>query len=103
VGSAGHLRQAALLTAIGSQITVRADTFTIRAYGDARDPTGTKILSRAWCEAVIQRVPDYVDPTDAPEAQDGWPQATNKLSPVNALFGRRLKVQSFRWLSSNEI
>lgn len=103
IGAAGYLSQAGLLTAIGSQITVRADTFTIRAYGDARDPTGTKIIAKAWCEAVIQRVPDYVDPTDAPEAQDGWPQAANKLAPVNALFGRRLTIQSFRWLNSNEI
>jgi hypothetical protein len=103
VGSAGHLRQANLLTAIGSQITVRSDTFTIRAYGDARDASGTKMIAKAWCEAVIQRVPDYVDPTDAPEAQDGWPQTSSKLTPVNTRFGRRLAVQSFRWLGSNEI
>jgi hypothetical protein len=92
-----------LLTAIGSQITVRSDTFTIRAYGDARDASGTKMIAKAWCEAVIQRVPDYVDPTDAPEAQDGWPQTSSKLTPVNTRFGRRLAVQSFRWLGSNEI
>ena len=103
VGSAGHLRQGDLLTAIGSQITVRSDTFTIRAYGDARDATGTKIVAKAWCEAVIQRVPDYVDPTDAPEAQDGWPTTGSKLAPVNSRFGRRMMIQSLRWLSSNEI
>ncbi len=103
VGIAGHLRQGSLLTAIGSQITVRSDTFTIRAYGDARDASGTKIVAKAWCEAVIQRVPDYVDPTDAPEAQDGWPQTSSKLAPANTLFGRRLSIQSFRWLNSNEI
>ncbi len=103
IGAAGYLSQAGLLTAIGSQITVRSDTFTIRAYGDTRDATGTKIIARAWCEAVIQRVPDYIDPTDAPEAQDGWPQATNKLVPANTRFGRRLVIQSFRWLASNEI
>jgi hypothetical protein len=103
VGSAGHLRQAALLTAFGSQITVRSDTFIIRAYGDARDASGTKIIAKAWCEAVIQRVPDYIDPTDAPEAQEGWPQTSSKLTPVNTRFGRRLEVQSFRWLGSNEI
>jgi hypothetical protein len=103
VGSAGHLRQAGILTAIGSQITVRSDTFTIRAYGDARDATGTKIIAKAWCEAVIQRVPDYVDPADAPEAQEGWPQTSSKLAPANARFGRRLVLQSFRWLGSKEI
>ena len=103
IGSSGHLSQGDLLTAIGSQITVRSDTFTIRAYGDTRDSTGTKIVAKAWCEAVIQRVPDYVDLTDAPEAQDGWPLAGNKLAPVNTRFGRRMVIQSFRWLSNNEI
>jgi hypothetical protein len=102
VASIGHLSQGDLLTAIGSQITVRSDTFLVRSYGDARDPSG-KILARAWCEAVIQRVPDYLDPTDSPDAQDGWPQAASKLTPANSRFGRRMVIQSFRWLGSNEI
>ncbi len=40
VGSTGHLRQAGILTALGSQITVRSDTFVVRAYGDSRDNSG---------------------------------------------------------------
>jgi hypothetical protein len=102
VGSPGHLSQGDLLTAIGSQISVRSDTFLVRTYGDARDASG-KVLARAWCEAVIQRLPEYVDPTDSPEAQDGWPQAASKLTPANSLFGRRMVIQSFRWMGSNEI
>lgn len=102
VGSAGHLSQGALLTAIGSQITVRSDTFTIRAYGDYRDASG-KIQAKAWCEAVVQRVPEYIDPADSPEAQEGWPQAGKALAFANSRFGRRMRIQSFRWLSSNEI
>ncbi len=102
-GSAGHLTQARLLTALGSQITVRSDTFVIRAYGDARDASGKIILARAWCEAVVQRLPEYVDPTDRPEASEGWPGSSDKLTPINTLFGRRLNIRSFRWLSSNEI
>lgn len=103
MGSPGHLSQGDLLTAIGSQITVRSDTFTIRAYGDSRDSSGTKILAKAWCEAVIQRVPTYIDPADAPEAQNGWLLASHKLANANSLFGRRFLIQSFRWLGSNEI
>ena len=91
-----------MLTAIGSQITVRADTFLIRAYGDARDPSGN-VLAKAWCEAVVQRLPDYVDPRDLPEAADGWPVSSSRLNPINALFGRRIEIRSFRWLSSDEI
>ena len=102
IGSAGHLSQGALLTAIGSQIAVRSDTFVIRAYGDSRDASG-KIIAKAWCEAVVQRVPEYLDPADSPEAQDGWPQPGSKLTSVNSRFGRRMSVKSFRWLGSKEI
>jgi hypothetical protein len=102
LGCAGHLSQARLLTAIGAQITVRSDTFVIRTYGDSRDASG-KILARVWCEAVVQRVPEYVDSTDRPEAHDGWPQPGDKLSSTNSRFGRRWEIRSFRWLDSGEI
>jgi len=95
VGGAGYLSQAALLTAFGSQITVRGDTFVIRTYGDSRDKSGA-ILAKSWCEAVVQRTPDYVNPVDAPDS-------TAKLAPVNTLFGRKLKVISFRWLKPEEV
>jgi hypothetical protein len=72
-------------------------------YGDARDSSGKIILARAWCEAVVQRLPEYVDPTDRPEAAEGWPGSSDKLTPINTLFGRRLNIRSFRWLNSNEI
>ncbi|MCH7228505.1 hypothetical protein [Haloferula sp. A504] len=96
IGTPGYLSQAGVLTAIGSQITVRSDTFRIRAYGDARDASG-KVLSRAWCEAVIQRLPEFVDATDPPEAD------RDSLSPVNTRFGRRFTVRSFRWLTAEEV
>lgn len=101
-GSPGHLSQADVLTAIGSQITVRSDTFTIRCYGDSRDASG-EVRAKAWCEAVVQRVPEYVDPKDPPEAADGWPDSGSQLSATNSRFGRRLLIQSFRWLGDNDI
>jgi Tfp pilus assembly protein PilX len=95
VGAAGFLSQAALLTAFGSQITVRGDTFIIRTYGDSRD-SADKILAQAWCEAVVQRTPEFVDSSNPPEAATG-------LSTVNTTFGRKFSIVSFRWLSKNEI
>ncbi len=101
-GAAGYLSQAALLTAMGSQITVRGDTFLIRAYGDHRNASGD-VVARVWCEAVVQRVPEYLDPTDKPEAQDGWPNDSDKLTVANATFGRKFEIRSFRWLSPEEV
>lgn len=81
---------------------MRGDTFTIRTYGDARD-SSNNILAKAWCEAVVQRVPEYVDSTDKPEVAEGWPGASDKLTATNTLFGRRMEIRSFRWLSKDEI
>ncbi len=44
--------------AIGPLLTVRSDTFRIRAYGDTTNATDTtKVESMAVCEAMVQRVP----------------------------------------------
>lgn len=93
-GSPGEISQGDVLTAIGSFVSVRSDTFRIRAYGDARDASG-RVLAKAWCEAVVQRTPEYLDPSDKPE--------TVASKPVNEIFGRRFEVVSFRWLSPTEI
>ena len=96
-GAAPMLTQGDLLTGLAPIITARGDTFTIRSYGECRTNNGSNVLARAWCEATVQRVPSFVDGANAPEA------ASTALSPVNALFGRRFVVTSFRWLNASEI
>jgi hypothetical protein len=92
-GTPAYINQADLLTSIAPIMQARSDTFLIRGYGEARSPDGTRVTARAWCEAVVQRVPDYVDVADAPEvAQD------QLKSRENRLFGRRFIMKSFRWL-----
>jgi hypothetical protein len=91
------LSQADLLTVLGNAATVRSDTFTIRAYGESKDPSG-QILGRAWCEAVVQRVPDWVDPADAAHA------AVDELTSVtNQSLGRRFRLIAFRWLAPEDV
>lgn len=90
----GYLTQADVLSRIGSAISARSDTFVIRTCGEARN--GGTVTAKAYCEAVVQRNPDYVDPSTAPE---GMP-ATGS---TNERFGRRFSIISFRWLSPNEI
>ena len=95
-GSPPYLTQGDLLAALAPIATVRGDTFKIRAYGESKNKTGV-IEATAWCEAVVQRVPDYVDPTDTPET------ATAALNTANKTFGRRFQIISFRWLAPGEI
>jgi hypothetical protein len=101
-GAGGSLDQLAVLTQIGATISARSDTFRIRAYGDATDSDG-KVVARAWCEAVLQRVPEYVV-DKAGNGNDPWESAaTAGFHEVNRNFGRRFEVRSFRWIPENEI
>lgn len=95
VGIPGYLTQADVLQPIAPVLAARSDTFTIRAYGEARDGAG-KITASVWCEAVVQRMPAFVDASDPAYTQ------ISALKPVNQLFGRRLEIISFRYLSRNE-
>jgi hypothetical protein len=96
-GIPGYLTQADVLKRVGNMITPRDDTFRIRGYGEARDPSGN-VQARSWCEIVVRRVPDFLDATDPPETA-----AADLKSPNNRKFGRQFHLISFRWLSPGEI
>ena len=53
-GAPGYVVQSDLLRPLGNSLTVRDDTFVIRAYGESLDSAGN-VQSRAWCEATVQR------------------------------------------------
>jgi hypothetical protein len=96
-GSSAYVNQADILRGLAEQLTPRGDTFLIRAYGDSLAADG-KVVARAWCEAVVQRLPEYLNPADeAHEKQDALKSEENKT------FGRRFVIQSFRYLHSAEI
>lgn len=98
-GVPGWIRQADILRPLAPVLSARDDTFTIRAYGDSRDKAN-QILARAWCEVVVQRKADYVDPIDSPELA---PFSAKMKSKANMRFGRRYQVVSFRWMREREI
>jgi hypothetical protein len=93
-GAPSYLTQADVLQVLGPALAARSDTFVIRAYGDAVDSAGA-VQARAWCEAVVQRLPEPLAPD------------SSGLNPKNAGapgdFGRRFTMTSFRWLRPGEI
>jgi hypothetical protein len=94
-GASAEITQADILSRIGSVLQVRSDTFTVRSYGSL-GPSGTS-SARAWCEVVVQRAPNYVDPVNS--AGD----LPSSLNVINQKFGRRFRIISFRWLGEEEI
>jgi len=95
-GFPGQLLQGDLLQALSPFMTVRSDTYTVRAYGESFNSGNSEVLAQAWCEAVIQRLPDPVNP-------DSNMPFLKELAQPSSPFGRKFRVISFRWLSKEEI
>ncbi len=100
------ITQADLLLPFAPRLAARSDTFRIRSYGEARSKDGTQVLARATCEAVVQRFPEYMDPSTDAANNEPWDEASptgTTLNPINQKFGRRFKLIKFQWLSSKEV
>jgi hypothetical protein len=68
--------------ALTSMLTVRSDTFRIRAYGEATNPAeSTRLEATAWCEAIVQRT----------------------TAPAAGALGRKFLIVSFRWLGPDDV
>ena len=110
----GNLLQSDLLQSLGPALATRSDTFSLRCYGEAALDNGE--IGSAWMEVVVQRIPEFVDPTNAAETGAGGPKPlkiapsaatdptlSTALTPVNNVLGRRFKIVSMRWLKADEI
>ncbi|MCX6879160.1 MAG: hypothetical protein NTW21_35950 [Verrucomicrobia bacterium] len=95
-GLPGWTRQADILRPLAPILSIRDDTFTLRAYGDARDAKG-HLLARAVCEAVVRRTRDFVDAAEAADL------LTPPTRAANQSFGRRFELIAFRWLAADEV
>ncbi len=91
-GIPGYLMQSDVLATVANELTARGDSFRIRGYGAATDGEG-RVVAEAWCEAIVQRMPDYLDAADAAETE-----AVALTSEANKRFGRRFEIISFQWL-----
>ncbi|WOO39617.1 hypothetical protein [Rubellicoccus peritrichatus] len=94
-GFAGSLSQGDILQALAPVLSVRSDTFRIRAYGDSYDPITQETTGRAWCEAIVQRnvTPVGVNPVNS----------MTDLVNGDPTFGRQFEIVSFRWLGEHEL
>ncbi|NBV37995.1 MAG: hypothetical protein EBS00_00245 [Verrucomicrobia bacterium] len=107
LGAPTSLLQSDILAAIGTSLTTRSDTFTIRAYGDVSDKPGGPAAGTCWVEAVVQRLPEFIDNSQASDTAVG--NSTNSfghntsLLPVNINLGRRFVIVSMRILKPNEL
>lgn len=107
-GAPGVITQADFLQALAPVLTARSDTFRIRFYGESFHPALGRSSNpvSAMGEAVVQRLPDFIDLDDpALSAGDNLGNATllDTLNAVNQENGRRFKIVSFRWLNPDEI
>ncbi|MBD5779706.1 hypothetical protein IEN85_09385 [Pelagicoccus sp. NFK12] len=88
-GTPAEFRQSTILNLISGILSVRSDTFLVRAYGDAVDPADpTNVWAKAYCEAIVQRTHE--------EYGDDVPASTADID-------RKFEVVAFRWLSPSEI
>ena len=93
-GALGFLTQADVLQFLGPALSARSDTFVVRAYGSSTAADGT-VEAEAWCEAVVQRLPEPV----APDSTGLNPERDE----ASADFGRHFEIKRFRWLAKDEI
>jgi hypothetical protein len=106
--SPAALMQSDILSVIGSALTTRSDTFTIRAYGDVSDRAGSNVsLGGCWVEAVVQRTPEFCDASQPPETEVSNPTDGGLHNPLlkntNKILGRRFQIVSVRVLSPKEL
>ena len=94
MGLPGNLLQIDLLQSLGAAVATRSDTFTIRAYAETTGFDGNP--ASCLVEAVVQRLPGFVNDLDPAET------AFRDLRIENRRLGRRFKVISLRWLKPHE-
>jgi hypothetical protein len=126
-GIPGYLMQQDLVQAFSPVMAARSDTFIVRCYGESLNPASQAVEGQAWGEAVVQRLPEYVDQTDNAYTKTPAQLATatgnatliakytaytqilgdstpaELTSATNQTFGRKFKIVSFRWLNKAEL
>ncbi len=102
-GTTASITQADLLQALAPVLTARSDTFRIRAYGEVINPLTGDTEASAWCEAIVQRTPEFVVEEGTNGTDFPWTDQHKLVNVENLLLGRRFEIVSFRWLDETEV
>ena len=111
-GAPGFLTQADILQALAPHLATRSDTFKIRSYGDVVHPVTGKLEARAWLEAIVQRIPPYVNYPNRDEEgkviepvifDPAWQTPSAAHNESNRVYGRTWRIVRLRWLSPEEV
>jgi hypothetical protein len=89
-----------VLDRLSPVISVRDETFVVRAMGTSPIVNGS--TAKVWCEAVYQRIPDYVD-ASAPAYEAPLGDVPSITRRPNVILGRRFRLVSFRWLAPKDL
>lgn len=95
-GFPGHILQGDILQALSPYMAVRSDTFRVRAMGRVVNPVTGVTEVEAWCEAIVQRLPD-------PVLTGSTVASLTELADPSSEFGRRFDIVSFRWLEEGQL
>jgi hypothetical protein len=96
-GMPGYLMQQDIVQNFSAAMSARSDTFVVRTYGETVNPATGTTSAKAWAEAVVQRIPEYIN--SSADSPDVYPP----INSDNLRFGRRFKVVAFRWLTPNDL
>ena len=87
--SPAYITQAIMLEPIAPFLTVRSDTFIVKSVGHSQNPISGETISKTFCEAVVQRIPDRVDNNSSILMENA--------TSGNNTFGRRFVIKDIRW------
>lgn len=99
INSLGALTQGDILTSLGPTLSARGDTFMIRTKGEATDPITGRVKAVAYCQAIVQRLPEYVDGNI--DSNNTHPDQL--VSTINQQFGRKYQLVSIQWIPADQL
>ena len=89
--ASAFLSQADLLSALSPGMSARSDTFRIRSYASIQSSLSQKSVARAYCEAIVQRIPERID------------EDRSRIMENAQGFGRRFKIIDIQWLNASQL